>query len=109
MEPGRSTSPHDFLGFARVLGRVCAARGLLTPSFRSPPRLPGIDRSVRRRANGGSVVAVRLQGRPTAAVAADMIEGVLVANGRTGAEAEPDRSELWAALAPLLEPTVRAA
>jgi len=53
--------------------------GLIAPGFRSPPRLPETDRTIRR-ARWGAVVAVRLRGRPIEAVVADMIEGILVAN-----------------------------
>lgn len=53
--------------------------GLVVPGFRSPPRVPGADRTLR--ANGGApVVAVRIRGRPFADVVADVIEGVLVVN-----------------------------
>ena len=47
---------------------------------------------------GGASVAVRLRNRPWAAVVADMVEGVVVANRLTGTEADRIRAVLWAAL-----------
>ena len=73
-----------FASAARTLGQVARARGLAVPGFRSPPRLAGVERSVRRRPDGGATIAVRLRGRPWVAVLGDMIEGVVVANGLTG-------------------------
>ena len=58
----------------------------------------GRDRSLRRRADGSVAVAVRLVGRPFVAVAADMIDGVVAANGLTDVAAERCRRELWSAL-----------
>jgi hypothetical protein len=87
-----------FAAAARRLGAVCAARGLVTPAFRSPPRPPGADRTLRRRPDGGAVVAVRLRGRPFAAVAADMVEGTLRANPVAGPpDIEAHRAALLAA------------
>lgn len=50
---------------------------------------------MRRRPDGSVVVAVALRERPWPAVLADMIEGVVVANGLVAAEAERCRSLLW--------------
>jgi hypothetical protein len=84
---------------ARALATESRRRGLAVPGFRSPPRHPGACRTVRRRPDGLVMVAVRLRGRPFEAVAADMVEGVLVANGLTGAPAaEVRRALLDAAL-----------
>ena len=87
-----------FASAARTLGQAARARGLRVPGFRSPPRLAGAERTVRHRGDGGSTVAVRLRGRPWVAVLADMIEGVVVANGLVGADATRARTALWAAL-----------
>ena len=84
----------DFARTARLLGRVVRARGLIVPGFRSPPRIVGADRTIRRRA-GASVVSVRVRDRPAAAVLADMIEGVVAANGLVTPEADRLRAELW--------------
>ena len=83
-----------FAATARLLAAEARRLGLEVPGFRSPPRLPGADRSLRRRAGGSAAVAVRLRGRPADAVVADMVEGVLVANGLGGAEAERCRRRL---------------
>lgn len=92
------TSTVDFASAARTLTREARRRGLLAPSFRCPPRLVGVDRSIRRRTNG-AVVSVRLRGRPEAAVLADMVEGVVVANGLGPPQADRLRAELWECLA----------
>jgi hypothetical protein len=94
MEPATTLR---FATAARVLGREARSRGFDPPGFRSPPRLQGADRTLRRRARGASV-AVRVRGRPWAAVLADMIEGVVVANGLVGVESDALRAALWEAV-----------
>lgn len=100
----------DFASAARELTRVARQLGLVGPSFRCPPRLVGVDRSIRRRPDG-AVVSVRLRGRPMPAVLADMIEGVVAANGLTSPSADRLRAELWAALGvePVVGPDTRVA
>jgi hypothetical protein len=68
-----------FADAARRLGAAAHAAGLEVPAFRCPPRLPGASRTIRRYP-GGTVVSVRLRGRPFEAALDDMVEGVLVAN-----------------------------
>lgn len=100
MEPGTSSqlgSTVRFAQAARTLTREARARGLVGPSYRCPPRLVGVDRSLRRTATG-AVVAVRLRGRPWVAVVADMIEGVVATNRLAPPAADRLRAELWAAL-----------
>lgn len=92
--PVPSTSTIEFAEVARTLGRETRRRGLVVPGFRCPPRLVGVDRSLRR-CDGAVTVAVRINGRPLAAVAADMIEGVVVANRLTPPAADRLRRELW--------------
>lgn len=90
--PGASTL--DFAQVARVLGHEARHRGLHAPGFRCPPRIVGVDRSLRR--SGDFVtVAVRVKGRPLVAVVADMIEGVVVANRLHPPVADRLRRELW--------------
>jgi hypothetical protein len=89
-----------FAEAVRVLGHAARARGLTMPAFRSPPRLVGVHRSLRRRPDGGATVAVVVRGRPWVAVLADMVDGVVVANGLTGSAAGQTRAALWAALGP---------
>ena len=84
----------DFAAAARTLSREARRRGLVGPSFRCPPRLVGVDRSIRRHADG-AVVSVRLRGRPWPAVLADMIEGVVVANQLAPPRSDRLRTELW--------------
>lgn len=95
--PAAATSLR-FADAARRLAAACRQRGLVVPAFRSPPSLPATDRTVRRRADGGAVVAVRVRGRPLSAVLADLVEGVVVVNRLGGAEAEAARSHLLAAV-----------
>src|SRR3954451_16355172 len=87
----------DFAHAARTLTSEAQRRGLIGPSFRCPPRIVGVDRSLRRHA-GGVTIAVKLRGRPWAAVLADMIEGVIVGNGIEPAKAFRLRAELWTSL-----------
>jgi len=86
-----------FAGAARDLGRAARLRGLDVPGFKSPPRLTGYSRTIRRRA-GGATVSIVLRGRPWPAVLADMIEGIVVANDLTGARADKVRAALWLAV-----------
>lgn len=84
----------DFANAARHLGREARRRGLVAPSFRCPPRIVGVDRSLRRHPRG-AVVSVQLKGRPWMAVLADMIEGVVVANQLRPPHADRLRTDLW--------------
>lgn len=86
-----------FATAARALGQAARRHGLVSPGFRSPPRLVDADRTLKRRADGWAVVAVRFRGRPWPAVLADMIDGVVAANGLRGADADHARAALWAA------------
>ena len=56
-----------------------------------------MQRSLRRR-GGSATVSVRLRHRPWAAVLADMIDGVIVANRLSGAAADTVRTALWQAV-----------
>jgi hypothetical protein len=92
MEPATATSL-DFAAAARALAEEGRRRGLRVPAFRSPPGLP-VDRSIRRLPDGGAVVAVRFRDRPLPDVLADLVEGVLVANGLGGPSADQLRAPL---------------
>lgn len=94
--PGNQTAL-DFAHAARTLVREARRRGLVAPSFRCPPRLAGVQRSVRRHVRG-VVVSVQVKGRPWPAVLGDMIEGVIVTNLLAAPDADRVRTELWAAL-----------
>src|SRR5215471_21049637 len=86
-----------FAATARRLGDAARAAGLAVPAFRSPPRVAGAVRTIRRYP-GGTVVSVQLRDRAHEAVAADMVEGVVVANRLTGDAALRARTLLAEAL-----------
>jgi hypothetical protein len=88
----------QFAAAARALAAAARRFGLAAPSFRTPPRLVGLDRTVRRRAQGG-VVSVRLRGRPWVAALADMIDGVVAVNQLDARRANRVRADLWDAVA----------
>lgn len=87
-----------FASAVRTLARAARPLGVVVPGFRSPPRDAGADRTLRWRQDGSAIVAVRLRERPWSAVLADMIEGVVVANGLQGRQAERCRRTLWEAV-----------
>jgi hypothetical protein len=94
-----ATGAAEFARVARRLADSARALGLVVPGFRSPPRLPGADRTIRRGGAGSSLVAVRSHDRPWAAVVADLIEGVVVANRLDQRTALRARAALWEAVA----------
>ncbi|HTL86704.1 MAG TPA: hypothetical protein VL856_16080 [Acidimicrobiia bacterium] len=73
----------SFVDVARRLAAASRAAGLVAPVFRTPPRRPGVPRSIRR-LPGGPVVSVRVKARPFDDVVVDMVEGILVANRLAG-------------------------
>lgn len=81
---------------AKAISDEARRAGLDVPGFRSPPRLP-VDRSLRRRPGATPSVAVRVNGRSMDIVVADMVEGVLVANGLR--DRDDLRAQLLAAVA----------
>ena len=87
-----------FAATARTLGDVARSVGLTVPAFRSPPRIEGVSRSLRRYP-GGTVVSVRIRNRPLEAVTADMVEGVIVTNRLGGDAALRARTLLTEAVA----------
>lgn len=94
----------DFAAAARRMADAARQAGHGAPGFRSPPRSPGCRRSIRRRRAGEAVVAVQVKGRPTPAVLADMIDGVVVANRLVGTAAADLREVLWTAVADIAAP-----
>lgn len=93
--PGRPTAS-TFTAAARALSQAAAELDLVVPGFRSPPRIVGVNRTIKRSPDGvGGVVAVRVSGRPFTAAIGDMIEGVLVVNRLDPAQADSARSHLW--------------
>lgn len=92
-----------FAAAARDLGRAARLRGLSVPSFRSPPRVGGFSRTIKR-GRTGSTISIILRDRPWAAVLADMIEGIVVSNELAGARADQIRAVLWLAVdTPMVE------
>jgi hypothetical protein len=89
MESGAAS----FGQMARRLSAAARASGLVVPAFRTPPRRAGVRRTIRR-LPGGPVVAVRVKQRPFAEVVADMVDGVVVANGLSGPAATRLRTSL---------------
>ena len=87
----------EFAVLARRLADEARRLGLVPPAFRSPPGVDGPRRAVRRHRGRGATVVVRREGRPAADVAADMVEGVVVANGLDGRRAATCRKALGAA------------
>jgi hypothetical protein len=82
---------------ARVVALEARQMGLCSPTFCSPPGVAGATRTIRR-SNAGTRVAVAVRGRPLADVVADLVEGVVMANGLSGADAVRCRHRLAGAL-----------
>jgi hypothetical protein len=83
-----------FATAARTLAAAARRFGLAAPTFRTPPRLVGLDRTVRRHPKGG-VVSVRIRGRPWPAVVADLVDGVVAVNRLDARRANRTRADLW--------------
>jgi hypothetical protein len=89
----------QFTAAARVLAQAAAECQLVVPGFRSPPRVVGVNRTIRRAHTGeGGVVAVRLIDRPLAVILGDMIEGVIVINNLNPTQADRVRTHLWSVM-----------
>ena len=90
----------SFAALARFLAAESRAAGLAVPAFRSPPRVGGSPRTIRR-TRDGAVVAIQLRGRAESEVATDMIEGIVLANRLEPTLADAMRARLQAAVAPV--------
>ena len=86
-----------FAEAGRRLAAAAIVMELRVPAFRTPPRVAGVDRTIRRGAEGSALVSVRSRGRSWPAVVADMIEGVVHANRLDPSDAARVRNELWRA------------
>ena len=95
---GGAATVEGFAVVARQLAEATRGAGLAVPAFRSPPRIPGVARSLRRYP-GATVVSVRLRDRSFDAVVADMVEGVVVTNRLSGEPALRARTYLAEAVA----------
>ncbi|MCC5950689.1 MAG: hypothetical protein JJU45_01190 [Acidimicrobiia bacterium] len=83
---------------AKALAATARRLDLVAPTFRTPPRRPGVHRTLCRSPQGGATVAVTLRGRPWPAVLADMVDGVVAANDLAELDADTTRAALWSAL-----------
>ncbi len=99
-------SSFEFAMAARLMGQVIRSSGYRAPAFRSPPRVVGQNRSIRRRPDGSASIAVALRGRAQVAVVADMIDGVVAANRLHGVASARLRDDLWDAVCVLVAPEV---
>ena len=91
-----SSATSKFTAAARILAQRSNELDLVVPGFRSPPRIVGVNRSIRRsRDSEGGVVAVRISDRPFTAAIGDMIEGVICINRLEPPEADRVRTQLW--------------
>lgn len=85
----------SFAAIGRVLTDQALTLGVSAPSFRSPPRIPGVRRSVTRNRDGSVTVSVIVSRRPLSAVVADMIDGLVLTSGLKADEARSLYDELW--------------
>ncbi|MBA2282021.1 MAG: hypothetical protein M3527_04010 [Actinomycetota bacterium] len=92
--PARSSL--QFSSIVRAVNSAARGHGLRPPTFRSPPQVPGAARTIRRWPNGAVTVAVAFKDRPWAVVVSDCIEGTIVANDLSAADALRARTALWA-------------
>lgn len=95
--PVAATSVH-FADAAHRLAGACRRLDLVVPGFRSPPADPEAGRTLRRKADGTVIVAVRVRGRTRRAVVTDLVEGVVAANRLSGQAADEVRRQLWVAV-----------
>lgn len=86
-----------FAEAGRRLAAAATVMGLVVPAYRTPPRVAGLDRTIRRGSDGSVLVSVRSRGRSWPAVLADMIEGCVRANALLPHDAARVRNELWRA------------
>ena len=93
----QSSSSLRFARAVQAIAQTARTLGLVAPSFRSPPRLVGVHRSIKRWP-GGATVAVVVRGRPWPAVQADLVEGVIAANALVSPASDRARAHLWEAL-----------
>lgn len=84
---GLELSSVQFAQMARAI--ALAVGGEARIRFRSPPRVLGLNRSIRHHTDGSSVVSVALRGRIGHTVAADMIEGAMAAWKHQNSEVTP--------------------
>jgi hypothetical protein len=74
-----TTSSMQYATIVREAGNIARELGLVAPSFQSPPRVVGVDRTIGL-SSGRLVVRVRLRDRAPAVVAFDVACGLFAAN-----------------------------
>lgn len=80
--PAPPCSSLEFTVLARALNAAARTAGLPPAvAWRSPPAVPGVTRTLRRRPDGGAIVAIAFHDRPVDAVAGDMLTGLLRSHG----------------------------
>lgn len=87
LPPARPTDRVTFAGFtslALLLSAWARANDLQVPQYRSPPRMLGVTRTLRRTPGSRPVVSVRLVGRDRSRVVRDMVDGLLAVNPQPG-------------------------
>ncbi len=89
-----TTQLASFAQAGRILATAARELGLVAPSFRTPPRVVGFNRTIRRDGNV-VLISVVVRGRTLDAVLADMIEGVVCANDLSAIAADRVRNALW--------------
>ena len=77
---GQTVTFAEFSELVANLAMWARGRGLRVPGIQSPPRVPGVERVVRRTDGEVRTIAVAVRGRRREAVAADVVSGILVAN-----------------------------
>ncbi len=95
--PDSSITAAEFSESVRIVLSVARDLDLDTPVFRSPPKVASVDRTIQRRGRS-TVIAIRRGARPLAAIQADIIEGVVVANYLDPEIANEFRRASWSAL-----------
>ena len=91
-------SGSEFARAVRELVQAVDGQGMRSPAFKSPPRVPTAERTIRWIAPDKAIVAVRRANRAPDAVLADMIAGVVRANRLSGPDAEDAARKLAACL-----------
>ena len=84
VRPSGEVSFAGFSSLVLVLSAWARAHALQSPQFRSPPRLVGVTRSVRRAPGCRPVVSIRLRDRDRSEVVRDMVDGLLAVNPELG-------------------------
>ena len=100
---GSELNSVGFAAVARRLGDTSRSHGHSVPAFRSPPRSPELNRSIRRERDGSATISVRLRHRPGVAVIADMVEGLVKVAEVDGPAEAKLRDDAWRSISGLFE------